>query len=102
MNNASKTYGNSLYSSINSLRRNQVSRKDDIIALCYFLADLCNVFLPFDNVSNKSEKIEKIIKIKDNYPFKNMCGSDAKEILIIYDDANCLKFLEIPNYDYYI
>ena len=102
MNNAPKIYGNSRYSSINALRRNPVSRKDDIIALCYFLAELYNGFLPLDNISTKSDKIEEIIKIKENYPFKNVCGSDAKEILFIYDDANCLKFFEIPNYDHYI
>ena len=99
---APRAYGNTCYSSINALSGNPISRKDDIISLCYFLADLYLGYLPWDFISNDLDKKEETIRIKKNYPFKKICGDTAKELLFIYNDANSLNFSECPNYDNYI
>ena len=101
-NSAPRHHGNIRYASANALKGNPVSRKDDLISFCYFLADLCAGFLPWDNISSDSNIKEETIKIKENYPFKNLCGIGLKEILFIYNDVNCLNFCESPNYINYI
>ena len=44
--NSARVHGNSYLSSINTLSNKQVSRKDNIISLCYFLFDLYLGSLP--------------------------------------------------------
>ena len=101
-NDSPRIHGNVLYSSINALSGNPVSRKDDVISFCYLLADLYIGSLPWKNFSSEYGENKETIRIKKNYPFKKLCGIGAKEILFIFNDANCLNFCEIPNYDNYI
>ena len=51
-NNSPKVHGKRSYSSINSLKGNPISRKDDIITFCYFMLGLCSGNLPWDDISN--------------------------------------------------
>lgn len=97
-----RVHGNIRYSSINALSGNPVSRKDDIISLCYLLADLYLGYLPWENISDEYNKNEETIKMKKIYPFKKLCGNSLKELLFIFNDANSLEFSECPNYDNYI
>jgi hypothetical protein len=101
-NESPRLHGNIRYSSANALKGNPVSRKDDIISFCYFLADICAGFLPWEDISSEYNIKDETIKLKENYPFKNLCGVTAKEILFIFNDANCLNFCEAPNYNNYI
>ena len=58
-NESRKLYGNPYLSSINALYKNPVSRRDDIINLCYFLIDLYLGSLPWVNlVKMKLKNIE--------------------------------------------
>ena len=100
-NKSPKEHGHSSYASINSLKGKAISRKDDIIAFCYFLADLFCGELPWDNISSESDKYKKIIKLKEKFSFKKLICKEAKEISFIYDSVNCLKFNESPDYDNY-
>lgn len=101
-NDSPKIHGNVRYSSINALNGNPISRKDDIISFCYLLVDLYIGSLPWKNLSSEYGENEEAIKLKQNYPFKKLCGKGAKELLFIFNDANCLNFDEAPNYDNYI
>ena len=97
-----KKHGCISYSSINSLKNNPISKKDDLISFCYFLVNLYNGYLPWDDISSDKNKSEEIIKMKGKYSFKKLLGNDAREISFIYDSVNNLKFNEIPKYDNYI
>lgn len=100
--NSPRIHGNITFSSINALGGHPVSRKDDIISLCYFLVDLYLGSLPWDNISGDCNKIDEVIKLKQLYPLKKFCGNNAKEIQFIFDGANCLQFDESPKYENYI
>ena len=99
---APRAHGNICYSSINALSGVPVSRKDDIISLCYLLADLYHGYLPWGSISGDLDKKEETIKLKKIYPFRKICGDAAKELLFIYNDVNSLNFSEPPNYENYI
>ena len=101
-NNSPKEHGHPSYASINSLKGNAISRKDDIIALCYLMIDLYRGELPWDGISSENDKYKRIIKLKEKYDFKKSTNNDVKEISFIYDSVNCLKFNAVPNYDNYI
>lgn len=97
-----KKHGCSSYASINSLKGNPISRKDDMITFCYFFLNLCVGSLPWDNANKNNNNNEEIIKMKEKYCVKKLCGNSNKEIFFIYNDVKNLKFNETPNYDSYI
>ena len=101
-NKAPKEYGKKSYSSINALKGNPISRKDDIIVLCYFILDLFSGSLPWDNIQSDKNRKEEIIKLKEKFSFKKFCGKNIKEVAFIFESANGLKFNETPDYDNYI
>ena len=57
-NKSSKKYGHSSYASINALKNNNISIKDDIICFCYFLLNLYIGYLPWDDIKNDNNKNE--------------------------------------------
>ena len=97
-----KIHGHASYASINSLKRNPVSRKDDLISFCYFFLNLYNGYLPWDDINNDNNRNEEIMKMKEKYSIEKLCGNANKEISFIYRDVKNLKFNEKPNYDNYI
>lgn len=100
--NSPKKHGNIYYASINSLEGNAISRKDDIISLCYLLIDLINGPLPWSNLSTDYKSKKKTIKLKTLYTPIILCGNDMKEVLFIFENVNNLGFCDIPNYNQYI
>lgn len=100
--NSPKKHGNIYYASINSLKGNAISRKDDIISLCYLLIDLINGPLPWSNLSTDNKSKIETIKLKTVYTPKILCGNDMKEVLFIFENVNNLGFCDIPNYNQYI
>ena len=100
--NSAKVHGNSYLSSINALSKNPVSRKDDIISLCYFLVDLYLGSLPWSDLGNDENSIKKIIEYKNIYTPKILCGKGLERVVSIYEKAINLDFYDTPNYDEYI
>ena len=81
-------HGNACYASINSLSNNPISRKDDIIALGYFLISLCLGGLPWDNLNKEgNQKNNEIIALKNMYSPNKLLEKKAKEISFIFNDA---------------
>lgn len=100
--NSSRLHGNAYFASLNSLLHNTISRRDDIISLCYLLADLYLGKLPWSNQNSKNLNKNEIIKLKQKCSPKELFGNDLQELLDIFNDANKLKFTENPNYNNYI
>lgn len=101
-NKSAKLYGNAYLSSINALCKNPVSRKDDIINLCYLLIDLYLGSLPWVNLGTDENGIKKTIELKKIYTPEILCGKGLKEVISIYNSANNLKFAQSPDYEKYI
>ena len=93
--------GNTYYSSINALEGKPVSRKDDLVMLCYLLLNLYKK-LPWAycriNRHDKKYK-EEIIKMK--YSFDENKYKELREVLEIMRNIDDLKFEEKPNYEKY-
>ena len=100
--NSAKVHGNSYLSSINALSNKPVSRKDDIISLCYFLVDLYLGSLPWSDLGNDKNSIKKIIEYKNIFTPKILCGKGLERVVSIYEKANNLDFYDTPDYDEYI
>lgn len=97
-----KVHGNIYFSSINALSKSAVSRKDDMLSLCYLLIDLYLGSLPWLNICSSNDKVKKIIELKSIYTPKILCGNCLKEVVKIFDKINDLDFEDIPNYNEYI
>ena len=74
-----KLYGNSYLSSINALYKNPVSRRDNIINLCYLLIDLYLGSLPWVNLGNDENGIKKNIELKKIYTPEILCKKGLKK-----------------------
>lgn len=96
---APRGHGNLYYSSINSLSDKPISRKDDIISLCYLLIDLFNGPFPWINLAITKKEI---IELKKKYKPNSLCKKELNEVLLIFDNVNNLNFCEEPNYNEYI
>lgn len=97
-----KLHGNLYFASLNSLQHRPISRRDDIISLCYLLGDLCFGKLPWSDKNGKGLPKTKIIQLKQEYDANKLFGNDLKELLYIFNDARKLKFKEKPHYKKYI
>lgn len=100
--NSPRKHGNNYYASINSLTGNAISRKDDIISLCYLLIDLFNGPFPWGNLDTDSINKNETIKLKRKNTPKILCGNCMEEVLLIFEEVNNLDFYDTPNYDQYI
>ena len=76
-------YGNLVFASLNTLKFNKPSRKDDLISLCYFLLTLLNggnlpYLMKLDEIQNSNDEkteltnIELMRKFKRKYSLKDM------------------------------
>ena len=100
--NSPKIHGNTYFSSLNSLIHNIVSRRDDIISLCYFLAYLYLGKLPWTGKNGANIKKNEIIELKRKCTLRDIFGNDLEELIYIFNDANELVFKEKPKYNDYI
>ena len=91
------------YISLNTHKKFEQSRRDDVESLVYILIYFFYGHLPWENVKckNKEEKYEKIFEMKKNFrnsdDFKNL----PDEIKEIYEAVVIIEFEAKPNYDYY-
>ena len=96
--------GTARFSSLNSLRGCQVSRRDDLEAAAYVLVYLMRGGLPWENIEtlNKYEKYRKIYRMKVLYTPEKLCKNLPKEMAEFLRYSRSLDFEQEPNYDYCI
>ena len=96
-----------LFASINSLKFETTSRRDDLISICYILIYLIdNRILSFiNNVQDMSlvQKFKYVRKQKFSHCAMDLCGNSETHpktyrLYKFVDDIFNLKFDETPNY----
>ena len=94
--------GNLRFSSINTMKGIEPSRRDDLESLGYMLIYLYTQSLPWYNVNctNCLELSKKIYEIKKLISIKMICEDTPKEMNEYLTYVKSLKFDEEPNYDY--
>lgn len=99
-----KKCGNYFYASINALRGNPISRKDDMLSVAYILLSRCNGGAPWKNITanNEEEYKIKILDFKMKLDIEEICKNKFEEINEIFTDINSLDFKQRPNYEKYI
>lgn len=97
-----KLIGTARYASVNSHKGYQLSRRDDIISLCYILIFFAKGKLPWQRVKGdtKEEKYENILKCKETLQSDVVCAGLPKEFQTVLDYAQKLQFDELPDYNY--
>ena len=88
-------YCTPLFASINQLKGNETSRRDDIEALGYILVYFFKGNLPWQN-----ENVIKGSETKKNISLDNLCESCPLEFKTFIKYARDLKFEETPDYNY--
>ena len=96
--------GNICFSSVNTMKGYEPSRRDDLESIGYMLIYLYTQHLPWDSIltKNKNELIKKIFEIKSLIPIKMLCENTPKEMNEYMKYAKSLKFEEEPDYNYLI
>jgi len=76
------------FSSINSHKKNEQSRRDDMESLIYCLLYFLKGGLPWDNLktSNRKDENEKFLKMKSSMSIEELCKDAPKEF------ATCLEY----------
>ena len=90
------------YSSINSMKGIEMTRRDDLESIGYMLIYLIKGKLPWSDYLNKAlgERFEIIYNIKKNISNEVLCKDLPKEMCEYMDYVKSLKFDEEPNYNY--
>jgi len=96
--------GNICFSSVNTMKGYEPSRRDDLESIGYMLIYLYTQHLPWDSIltKNKNELIKKIFEIKSLIPIKMLCENTPKEMNEYMKYVKSLKFEEEPDYNYLI
>ena len=99
-----KLTGTARYASINALRGNDQSRRDDLESIGYVLMYLLNGSLPWQGMDakTKEEKYAKILYKKEITPPEELCKGCPKELISYIKYTKNLEYEEDPNYDYLI
>ena len=93
-------YGNIYYSSINALQEKPVSRKDDIIMICYLLLNFRQK-LPWPAyMQGDKEKYRKNI-VNKKLLFNTRNYNEINEILEIKEDIDKKRYQDEPDYEKY-
>ena len=99
-----KLTGTARYASINALKGNDQSRRDDLESVWYVLIYLLHGFLPWQGIvaKTKEEKYARILYKKQNTSSEDLCINEPEELInyIIY--VKNLAYEEDPKYDYLI
>ena len=90
------------YASINTSKRIEQTRRDDLESLVYTLIYLANSELPWSRIKgkNKYECLLKSLKVKMNISSEELCKGLPKSYAAFTDYVKNLKFDETPNYNY--
>ena len=94
-------YGTDSFASINQLKGNERSRRDDIEGLGYTLVYFLKGSFPWSNIKFKTqeERSEKIKEIKMN-SLDIICNGCPEEFMTFIQYSRDLKFKDRPDYDY--
>ena len=97
-----KLTGTTKYSSANSIRGGEQSRKDDLISAAYMIIYFMKGDLPWQNIQSDNEisKYMKIYMMKKEIKEKELCDGLPKEIYKLLKYINSLDFDQKPNYEY--
>ena len=96
-----KLTGTGRYASINALKLNELSRRDDLESLAYTLIYFLKGKLPWQNINaiTKEEKYQKILEMKMNISSNELCNGLPNEFEEFLDYSKKLKYEEKPNYE---
>ena len=99
-----KFFGTIRYASINALKGNQQSRRDDLISIGNMLIYLFTEELPWKNFNSEyihnRKKYSDLIFIKTNTPTEIICKNMPIEFKNYYDYCKNLYFEQDPDYEY--
>ena len=98
-----KRFNGSLnFSSVNSMRGAELSRRDDLESIGYMLIYLVNDGLPWSSYEKGqiSERFGKIFSLKANIKNEELCKGFPSEMCDYMNYVKSLKFEENPNYIY--
>ena len=96
--------GNLCFSSLNSMKGIEPSRRDDLESIGYMLIFLYTQHLPWDYIKTKNRihLAKKIYEIKSLISLKMLCEGLPNEMIEYMKYARTLTFEENPNYNYLI
>ena len=94
--------GNPFFSSINSLKGYEQSRRDDLEAIGYSLIYLLRGNLPWEGlkVRHRHELLKKILNLKESIPLEELCKGFPIEFSEYMDYTRKLEFEQEPDYKY--
>ena len=97
-----KLTGTTKYSSANTIRGVEQSRKDDLISVAYMIIFFMKGNLPWQDIDSEDEanKFTKIYLMKKNIKEDELCAGLPTEIYKFLKYVQNLDFEEKPNYDY--
>ena len=97
-----EVFGTILYTSINSMKGKEQSRKDDLESLGYMYIALLKGELPWSHINNLKieEMIRKTCQLKESTTLENLCKNVPKEFYDYMKYINKLEFIERPDYQY--
>ena len=101
MVNKKKLIGTARYASINALKGNEQSRRDDLEALGYVLMYLLRGSLPWQGLQakTKEERYKKILKKKIDITSYDLCIGFPSEFEKYIEYTRNLQYTEEPKYD---
>ena len=101
MVNKKKLTGTARYASINALKGNEQSRRDDLEALGYVLMYLLRGSLPWQGLQakTKEERYKKILKKKIDITSYDLCIGFPSEFEKYIEYTRNLEYTEEPKYD---
>ena len=89
-----KFAGTKRFASVNSIKGNQQSRKDDLISIAYVLINFLKGSLPWDVGKDDKQKLS----IKTSTKIQDLCKGLPQEIFEFLWCIDTLKFDEVPKY----
>ena len=95
-----KIIGTARYTSTNSLRGFEMSRRDDLESFCYMIIYFVLKKLPWQDIkaTTRVEKYQKILQLKTMFDIEDYKFVLPNEIIKIFKYVKHLKFEEEPNY----
>lgn len=97
-----KLVGTARYASVNSHLGYTLSRRDDLISLCYILIYFAKGKLPWQKIrgDTKEEKYDNIRKLKQGLGSSTICSGLPREFQQILDYCHSLRFEQRPDYNH--
>ena len=99
--NRGKIIGTARYASINALKGNELSRRDDLEAAGYVLIYFIKGRLPWQGLNSKTkeERYKKILEKKMEISSKKLCEGLPEEFEKLIEYVKNLEYLELPDYE---